>query len=231
MVLDVDSVKRRISLGLKQCLDNPWEVFRDKFPAGAELEGEVKNITEFGLFVGLPGDIDGMVHLSDLDWKLPGEQVIDNFKKGDMVKAVVLDVDVEKERISLGVKQLAKDPFSGYITDNPKGSIVRGVVKEVDARGAIIDLGNGIEGQLRASELSRDRVEDARQVLKVGDEIEAKFTGVDRKSRAITLSVKAKEAHEEAEAVSSYRSDQGPASSGTSLVDLLKEQIGSADRS
>ena len=169
------------------------------------------------------------MHLSDISWDVPGEEAVRSYQKGQQVEAMVLSIDPERERISLGIKQLAKDPFSGYITDNPKGSIVRGVVKEVDARGAIIDLGNGIEGQLRASELGRDRVEDARQVLKPGDEIEAKFVGVDRKTRSITLSVKAKEVHDEAEAVSSYRSEQP--TSGTSLGDLIKEQINSPERS
>ena len=225
MVLDVDEERRRISLGLKQCKANPWKEFAENYNRGDHVSGQIKSITDFGIFIGLPGNIDGLVHLSDISWDLPGEEAVRNYQKGQQVEAMVLSIDPERERISLGVKQLAKDPFSGYITDNPKGSIVRGVVKEVDARGAIIDLGNGIEGQLRASELGRDRVEDARQVIKVGEEIEAKFVGVDRKTRSITLSVKAKEVHEEAEAVQNYRSEQP--SSGTSLGDLLKEQINS----
>ncbi|MFO1402111.1 MAG: 30S ribosomal protein S1 [Steroidobacteraceae bacterium] len=225
MVLDVDEERRRISLGLKQCKANPWKEFAENYNRGDHVSGQIKSITDFGIFIGLPGNIDGLVHLSDISWDQPGEEAVRNYQKGQQVEAMVLSIDPERERISLGVKQLAKDPFSGYITDNPKGSIVRGVVKEVDARGAIIDLGNGIEGQLRASELGRDRVEDARQVLKVGEEIEAKFVGVDRKTRSITLSVKAKEVHEEAEAVQNYRSEQP--SSGTSLGDLLKEQINS----
>jgi small subunit ribosomal protein S1 len=223
MVLDVDEERRRISLGLKQCNANPWKEFAENYNRGDRVSGQIKSITDFGIFIGLAGNIDGLVHLSDISWDQPGEEAVRNYQKGQQVEAMVLSIDPERERISLGVKQLAKDPFSGYITDNPKGSIVRGVVKEVDARGAIIDLGNGIEGQLRASELGRDRVEDARQVIKVGEEIEAKFVGVDRKTRSITLSVKAKEVHEEAEAVQSYRSEQP--SSGTSLGDLLKEQI------
>jgi small subunit ribosomal protein S1 len=168
------------------------------------------------------------VHLSDISWDQPGEEAVRNYQKGQQLEDMVLSIDPERQRISLGIKQLAKDPFSAYIADNPKGTIVKGVVKEVDARGAVIDLGNGIEGQLRASELGRDRVEDARSVLKVGEEIEAKFTGVDRKSRTISLSIKAKEMHEEAEAVQSYRSES--ATSGTSLGELLKEHIGSGDR-
>jgi small subunit ribosomal protein S1 len=231
MVLDVDEERRRISLGLKQCQANPWKEFAENSNRGDRVSGQIKSITDFGIFIGLPGGIDGLVHLSDISWDVPGEEAVRSYQKGQLIEAMVLSIDPERERISLGVKQLAKDPFSAYIAENPRGTIVRGTVKEVDARGAVIDLGNGIEGQLRASELGRDRVEDARTVLKEGEEIEAKFTGVDRKTRTISLSIKAKEAHEEAEAVSSYRSDQGPASSGTSLGDLLKEQIGSSDRS
>jgi small subunit ribosomal protein S1 len=229
MVLDVDEERRRISLGLKQCQANPWKEFAENYNRGDKVGGQIKSITDFGIFIGLPGNIDGLVHLSDISWDQPGEEAVRNYQKGQQLEAMVLSIDPERERISLGIKQLAKDPFSAYIADNPKGTVVRGVVKEVDARGAIIDLGNGIEGQLRASELGRDRVEDARSVLKVGEEIEAKFTGVDRKSRSISLSIKAKEMHEEAEAVSSYRSESGT-SSGTSLGDLLKEQIGSGER-
>jgi small subunit ribosomal protein S1 len=224
MVLDVDEERRRISLGLKQCNANPWKEFAENYNRGDKVSGQIKSITDFGIFIGLPGNIDGLVHLSDISWDQPGEEAVRNYQKAQQLEAMVLSIDPERERISLGIKQLAKDPFSAYIAENPKGTIVRGVVKEVDARGAIIDLGNGIEGQLRASELGRDRVEDARAVLKVGEEVEAKFTGVDRKSRTISLSIKAKEIHEEAEAVQSYRSETAP--SGTSLGDLLKEQIG-----
>ena len=224
MVLDVDEERRRISLGLKQCKQNPWKEFAENFNRGDKVSGQIKSITDFGVFIGLAGNIDGLVHLSDLSWDVAGEEAVRNYQKGQQVEAMVLSIDPERERISLGIKQLAQDPFSEYIATNPKGTIVKGVVKEVDARGAVIELGNGIEGQLRASELARDRVEDARTVLKVGQEIEARFTGVDRKTRTIALSVKAKEMHEEAEAVSNYRSEQP--SSGTSLGDLLKEQIG-----
>jgi small subunit ribosomal protein S1 len=224
MVLDVDEERRRISLGLKQCKQNPWKEFSENFNRGDKVSGQIKSITDFGVFIGLAGNIDGLVHLSDLSWDVAGEEAVRNYQKGQQVEAMVLSIDPERERISLGIKQLAQDPFSEYIATNPKGSIVKGTVKEVDARAAIIDLGNGIEGQLRASDLSRDRVEDARTVLKVGQEIEARFTGVDRKTRTISLSIKAKEIHEEQEAVSNYRSEQP--SSGTSLGDLLKEQIG-----
>jgi small subunit ribosomal protein S1 len=224
MVLDVDEERRRISLGLKQCQSNPWKEFAENYNRGDKVAGQIKSITDFGIFIGLSGNIDGLVHLSDISWDIPGEEAVRSYQKSQQVEAMVLAIDPERERISLGIKQLAKDPFSGYIAEFPKGSVVRGVVKEVDARGAVIDLGNGVEGQLRSSELGRDRIEDARTVLKVGEEIEAKFTGVDRKTRTISLSVKAKEMHEEAEAVQSYRSEQP--TSGTSLGDLLKEQIG-----
>jgi small subunit ribosomal protein S1 len=225
MVLDVDEERRRISLGLKQCQANPWKEFAENYNRGDKVAGQIKSITDFGIFIGLQGNIDGLVHLSDISWDQPGEEAVRNYQKGQQLEAMVLAIDPERERISLGIKQLAKDPFSAYIAENPKGTIVRGVVKEVDARGAVIDLGNGVDGQLRAAELGRDRIEDARMVLKVGDEVEAKFTGVDRKTRTISLSIKAKEAHEEAEAVQSYRSSD-QASAGTSLGDLLKEQIG-----
>ena len=228
MVLDVDEDRRRISLGLKQCKANPWKEFAENYNRGDRVTGQIKSITDFGIFIGLTGNIDGLVHLSDISWDVPGEEAVRNYQKGQQLEAMVLTIDPERERISLGIKQLAKDPFSSYIAEYPKGTIVKGVVREVDARGAVIDLGNGVEGQLRASELGRDRVEDARTVLKVGDEVEAKFTGVDRKSRTISLSIKAKEAHEEAEAVQSYRSSEA-ATTGTSLGDLLKEHIG--DRS
>jgi small subunit ribosomal protein S1 len=226
MVLDVDEERRRISLGLKQCKSNPWKEFSENFNRGDKVSGQVKSITDFGVFIGLSGNIDGLVHLSDISWDIPGEEAVRSYQKGQLIEAMVLSIDPERERISLGIKQLAKDPFSGFVAENPRGSIVTGTVTEVDARGALIDLGNGVEGQLRATELSRDRVEDARTVLKVGEQIEARFVGVDRKTRSITLSIKAKEMHEEAEAVQSYRTESGGGSSGTSLGDLLKEQIG-----
>ncbi len=226
MVLDIDEERRRISLGVKQCKTNPWKEFAENYNRGDKVSGQIKSITDFGIFIGLAGGIDGLVHLSDISWDLPGEEAVRSYQKGQQVDAMVLSIDPERERISLGVKQLAKDPFSAYIAEHPKGSIVRGVVREVDAKGAIIDLGNGVDGQLRASELSRDRVEDARLLLKVGEEVEAKFTGVDRKGRSISLSVKAKDIHEEQEAMQNYRTDSP---TGTSLGDLLKEQISGQD--
>jgi small subunit ribosomal protein S1 len=226
MVLDIDEERRRISLGLKQCKPNPWQEFSDNYSRDDRVSGQIKSITDFGIFIGLAGGIDGLVHLSDISWDVPGEEAVRNYQKGQTVEAVVLAIDPERERISLGIKQLAKDPFSGFIAQYPKGTIVTGTVREVDAKGAIIDLPGGIEGYLRASELARDRVEDARTVLKVGDTVEAKFTGVDRKSRAIALSIKAKEVHEEQEAMEAYRTD---APTGTSLGDLLKEQFSDRD--
>ncbi len=226
MVLDIDEERRRISLGVKQCKTNPWKEFAENYNRGDKVSGQIKSITDFGIFIGLAGGIDGLVHLSDISWDLPGEEAVRSYQKGQQVDAMVLSIDPERERISLGIKQLAKDPFSAYIAEHPKGSIVRGVVREVDAKGAVIDLGNGVDGQLRASELSRDRVEDARLLLKVGEEVEAKFTGVDRKGRSISLSIKAKDIHEEQEAMQNYRTDSP---TGTSLGDLLKEQISGQD--
>ncbi|GAC1666465.1 MAG: 30S ribosomal protein S1 [Steroidobacteraceae bacterium] len=226
MVLDIDEERRRISLGVKQCKTNPWKEFAENYNRGDKVSGQIKSITDFGIFIGLAGGIDGLVHLSDISWDMPGEEAVRSYQKAQQVDAMVLSIDPERERISLGIKQLAKDPFSAYIAEHPKGSIVTGVVREVDAKGAIIDLGNGVDGQLRASELSRDRVEDARLLLKVGEAVEAKFTGVDRKGRSISLSIKAKDIHEEQEAMQNYRTDSP---TGTSLGDLLKEQISGQD--
>jgi len=226
MVLDIDEERRRISLGVKQCKANPWKEFADNYNRGDKVSGQIKSITDFGIFIGLAGGIDGLVHLSDISWDMPGEEAVRSYQKAQQVDAMVLSIDPERERISLGIKQLAKDPFSAYIAEHPKGSIVKGVVREVDAKGAVIDLGNGVDGQLRASELSRDRVEDARLILKVGEEVEARFTGVDRKGRSISLSIKAKDIHEEQEAMQNYRTDS---TTGTSLGDLLKEQISGQD--
>jgi small subunit ribosomal protein S1 len=224
MVLDIDEERRRISLGMKQCKPNPWEDFANGHNKGDRIKGKIKSITDFGIFVGLDGGIDGLVHLSDISWDAPGEEAVRNYKKGDEVEAVVLAVDAERERISLGIKQMEKDPFSNFLAEHPKGSIVKGKVTTVDAKGAVIDLGNGIEGYLRASELSRDRVEDARTVLTEGAEVEARFVGVDRKNRSISLSVKAKEMQEEQQAVEDY-GRSGPAGGTTTLGDLLKEHI------
>ncbi len=224
MVLEIDAERRRISLGMKQCTPNPWEEFAANHNKGDHIKGKIKSITDFGIFVGLDGGIDGLVHLSDISWDIPGEEAVRNYKKSDEVEAVVLAVDAQRERISLGIKQLEKDPFSNFLAEHPKGSLVNGKVITVDAKGANIDLGNGIEGYLRASELSRDRVEDARMLIKEGDEIEARFVGVDRKNRSISLSVKAKELQEEAQAMEDY--SRNTSSGTTTLGDLLKEHIG-----
>jgi small subunit ribosomal protein S1 len=228
MVLEIDEERRRVSLGIKQCMPNPWNEFATSFNKGDRVKGVIKSITDFGIFIGLDGGIDGLVHLSDLSWDLPGEEAVRNYRKGEEVEAVVLSIDPERERISLGVKQLDRDPMSAWLAEHPKGSIVRGVISEVDAKGATVDVG-GLEGYLRASELSRERVEDARTVLKAGEEIEARFTGLDRKSRQISLSIKAKEVWEEAEAMQSYK--KSDSTTGTSLGDLLKEQISSQENS
>jgi len=222
MVLDIDEERRRVSLGMKQCQPNPWEEFAATHNKGDRVSGAIKSITDFGIFIGLEGGIDGLVHLSDIAWNVSGEEAVRNYKKGDQLEAIVLAVDGERERISLGIKQLAQDPFSNYLSVHQKGSLVKGVVKEVDARGAIIDLEPGVEGSLRVSEISRDRVDDARLHLHVGETIEAKFIGVERKNRAITLSIKAKDTQEEVEAVQDY---SRPTSSPTTLGDLIKEQM------
>ncbi|MED5535749.1 MAG: 30S ribosomal protein S1 [Pseudomonadota bacterium] len=227
MVLDIDEERRRISLGLKQCKSNPWAEFAENHGKGDKVSGQIKSITDFGVFIGLPGDIDGLVHLSDLSWELTGEEAVRNYKKGEELETTVLAIDPERERISLGVKQLDKDPLSLFVSENPKGSVVKGIVKEVDAKGATIELSDGVIGNLRASEISRDRIEDARTILKPEEEIEAKFVGIDRKSRVVTLSIKEKEEGDEAQAIQNYNTEAGKPASGTSLGDLLKEQMNS----
>ena len=225
MVLEIDEERRRISLGIKQCQANPWAEFSANVNRGDTVKGQIKSITDFGIFIGLDGNIDGLVHLSDLSWDVTGEEAVHNYQKGQEIEAVVLAIDPERERISLGIKQLEKDPFSSWLAENPKNSIVKGTVTEVDAKGATVDLGEGVIGTIRASELARGRVEDARTMVKVGEEIEAKFTNVDRKNRTVALSIKAKEAHEEAEAVDSYKAEAAGSSSGTTLGELLKEKM------
>jgi small subunit ribosomal protein S1 len=227
MVLDIDEERRRISLGIKQCAINPWDEFGITHKKGDHVSGKIKSITDFGIFIGLDGGIDGLVHLSDISWDEPGEQALRRYKKGDELETVVLSVDPERERISLGVKQLDRDPFSSFVAIHEKGSFVTGTVTEVDAKGATIALGDGVEGYLRASEISRDRVEDARSVLKVGDEVESKFLGVDRKNRTISLSIKAKDQEEEQAAIKGYARESAGA---TTLGDLLREQMEEAQR-
>ena len=225
MVLEIDEERRRISLGIKQCKSNPWAEFAVTYNRGDKVAGQIKSITDFGIFIGLEGGIDGLVHLSDISWDLPGEEAVRNYSKGQEIEAAVLAIDAERERISLGIKQLEKDPFSAWLAEHPKNSIVKGTVTEVDARGAQVDLGDGVIGSLRASELARGRVDDARMVLRVGEEVEAKFTNVDRKNRSVQLSIKAKEVHEEAEAIKDYKSEAGSAPVGTTLGELLKEKM------
>jgi len=222
-VLDIDEERRRISLGIKQCNPNPWDEFGATSKKGDHVKGTIKSITDFGIFIGLDGDIDGLVHLSDISWHEAGEDAVRMFTKGDEIEAVVLSVDPERERISLGIKQLEKDPFSNFVAANTKGSIVKGTVKEVDAKAAIIDLGDGVDGILRASELSRDRIEDARTILSVGQEVEAKFIGMDRKSRSVALSIKAKDSEEEASMMQDYGSKTAEAT--TNFGDMLKKQL------
>jgi small subunit ribosomal protein S1 len=226
MVLDIDEDRRRISLGMKQCLQNPWEEFDQNHAKGDRVSGKIKSITDFGIFIGLDGGIDGLVHLSDISWNATGEDAVRQYKKGQEVDAVVLAVDPERERISLGIKQLDKDPFSNFVADHPKGSVIKGRILSLDSKGAMVDLGHGVEGTLRASELSRERIEDARSVLKEGEEIEAKFIGVDRKNRTISLSIKAKDMAEEAEVLQDY---SRKSSTGATLGDIFKEQMSTQD--
>jgi len=226
MILEIDEERRRISLGMKQCRANPWDEFAMTHNKNDHVRGQIKSITDFGVFIGLPGGIDGLVHLSDLSWNQPGEEAVHNYKKGDEVEALVLSIDVERERISLGIKQLSGDPFSNFTASHDKGSLVKGVVKSLDAKGAVIDLGDDIEGYLRASEVSRDRVEDLRTLLNEGDAVEAVVLNIDRKNRGINLSIKAKDAVDETAAMQRVASES-PANAGTtSLGALLKAKLG-----
>ena len=226
MVLDIDEERRRISLGLKQCKSNPWQQFAETHNKGDRVEGKIKSITDFGIFIGLDGGIDGLVHLSDISWNVAGEEAVREYKKGDEIAAVVLQVDAERERISLGVKQLAEDPFNNYVALNKKGAIVTGKVTAVDAKGATVELADGVEGYLRASEASRDRVEDATLVLSVGDEVEAKFTGVDRKNRAISLSVRAKDEADEKDAIATVNNKQEEGNFTNAMAEAFKAAKG-----
>jgi len=226
MVLDIDEERRRISLGLKQCKSNPWQLFAETHNKGDRVEGKIKSITDFGIFIGLDGGIDGLVHLSDISWNATGEDAVREYKKGDEIAAVVLQVDAERERISLGVKQLAEDPFNNYITLNKKGAIVTGKVTAVDAKGATVELADGVEGYLRASEASLDRIEDATLVLNVGDDVEAKFTGVDRKNRVVSLSVRAKDQADEKEAINTVNTKQEEGNFSSAMAEAFKAAKG-----
>ena len=225
MILEIDEDRRRISLGMKQCMPNPWEEFSMNFKKGDKVRGQIKSITDFGIFIGLPGAIDGLVHLSDLSWTLPGEEAVRNFRKGEEVEAVVLSIDVERERISLGIKQLEGDPFNSYVATHEKGSLVEAVVKAVDPKGAVVGLTSEVEGYLRASEIARDRVEDARTHLKEGDKVNAMIINVDRKNRTINLSIKAKDAAEENEAMARLQSESAASTGSTNLGALLKAKL------
>jgi len=227
VILEIDEERRRISLGMKQCKANPWEEFGTTNNKGDIIAGKIKSITDFGIFIGLEGNIDGLIHLTDLSWNKPGEEAVRDYQKGQEVEAMVLSIDPERERISLGIKQIEKDPFASFIADKPKGSIVSGTVVSVDAKAAVVDLGDGIEGLLRASEMAKDRVEDARQFTNKGDQIEAKITGMDRKGRSIYLSIKAKDSDEEQEALKDYAASSDARAATTSFGDLLKEKMDS----
>ncbi|MDE0955940.1 MAG: 30S ribosomal protein S1 [Pseudomonadales bacterium] len=226
MILDVDQERRRISLGIKQCVGNPWAEFAEKYAAGDKVVGNIKTITDFGIFVGLEGDLDGLVHMSDISWEVEGEAALRDYKKGDEVSAVILSVDSEKERISLGIKQQENDPFSEYVAANDRGTIVNGTVKSVEAKEAVIELAEGIDATLKASEISIDRIEDARNELKVGDSVEAKIVAVDRRNRSINLSIKAKDVADEKQAMRDVREVDVPTDGPTTIGDLIKAQMG-----
>jgi small subunit ribosomal protein S1 len=225
MILEIDEERRRISLGMKQCLPNPWEEFSMNFKKGDKVKGQIKSITDFGIFIGLQGGIDGLVHLSDLSWTLPGEEAVRNFKKGEDTEAQVLSIDVERERISLGIKQLEGDPFNNFVASHEKGKLISGTVKSIDAKGAVISMGGDLEGYLRASEISRDRVEDARTHLKEGDSVTAMIINVDRKNRTINLSIKQKDFAEENEAMAKLQSESAASTGSTNLGALLKAKL------
>ena len=221
-ILEIEENKRRISLGMKQCKPNPWVIFSENAQKGDVIEGKIKSITDFGIFIGLEGGIDGLVHLSDISWNEPGETAIRNFKKGDLVKATVLIIDAERERVSLGIKQLAQDPFGSYVANNPKGSLVTGKVVEVDEKEAVVELDEGVNGVIKAFDVAKERTDDVSEVLSVGDEVEAKFVSMDRRKKMLVLSIKAKESDELNDVLNEYKKGS---SGTTSLGDLLKEKL------
>ncbi len=230
MVLDIDEERRRISLGVKQCQANPWQEFADKHNKDERVTGKIKSITDFGIFIGLDGNIDGLVHLSDISWDLTGEEAVRNYKKGQDIETVILAIDPERERISLGVKQLDSDPFAAFLEKHPKGTIVSGKIIEVDAKGAKVQLSEEMEGYIRVSEISKDKVDDARNVLKEGEEVEARILNTDKKNRLVNLSIKAKDAKEEADAIKEYSRSTEKESSGATLGDLFKDKMGGGDK-
>jgi small subunit ribosomal protein S1 len=225
MVLDIDEERRRISLGIKQCQQNPWDAFGEKYKKGTKISGNIKSITDFGIFIGLEGNIDGLVHLSDISWNEGGEEAVRNYKKGDELETVILSIDSERERISLGVKQLEDDPFSNYVAENDRGAIVTGEVIEVDAKAVVIKLAEEVEGVLKAIDISRDKVDDARSLYKVGDSVEAKIISVDRKNRGLALSIKAKDHDDEKEAVKSLKETEIESASPGTIGDLIKAKM------
>ena len=225
MVLDIDEERRRISLGIKQCFQNPWDGFAEKFKKGDKISGNIKSITDFGIFIGLDGNIDGLVHLSDISWDETGEEAVRNFTKGDEIETVILSIDPERERISLGVKQLEDDPFMNYVSEFEKGSIVKGNISAIEAKSATITLGEGVEGTLRASEISRDKIDDARNAINEGDEIEVKIVNVDRKTRVISLSVKAIEIDDEKAAIQDHKGQEVSDVSPGTIGDLIKAEM------
>jgi small subunit ribosomal protein S1 len=225
MVLDIDEERRRISLGIKQCQQNPWDAFGSQYAKGNKIKGNIKSITDFGIFIGLEGNIDGLVHLSDISWNETGEEAVRSYNKGDEIETVILSIDPERERISLGIKQLEDDPWNNYVAENDRGAIVNGVVKSIDAKGAIIELAEEVEGYLKASEISREKVEDARNVFKEGETVECKIISVDRKNRGLSLSIKAKDFDDEKEAVKSLREKEAEAASPGTIGDLIKAQM------
>ena len=226
MVLDIDEERRRISLGIKQCQQNPWDAFASQYSKGDKIAGNIKSITDFGIFIGLEGAIDGLVHLSDISWNETGEEAVRSYKKGDEIETVILSIDPERERISLGVKQLEDDPFGNYVAENDRGAIVTGEVTEVDAKSVVIKLAEEVEGVLKASDISREKVEDARSMFKVGDSVEAKIISVDRKNRGLALSIKAKDYDDEKEAVKTLKETEQEAASPGTIGDLIKAQMG-----
>jgi small subunit ribosomal protein S1 len=225
MILDIDEERRRISLGIKQCFQNPWDRFAESHDKGDRVKGTIKSITDFGIFIGLEGNIDGLVHLSDISWEDTGEEAVRGYSKGDEIETVILSIDPERERISLGIKQLEEDPFMDYVAEFEKGSIVKGKIVSVDAKAATIQLADGVEGVLRASEISRDKVEDARNVLNEGDEIEVKVVSVDRKNRVLSVSVKAIEIDDEKAAIQEHKKQEAGDAAPATIGDLIKAQM------
>jgi small subunit ribosomal protein S1 len=226
MVLDIDEDRRRISLGIKQCTQNPWDAFASDHAKGDRISGTIKSITDFGIFIGLDGAIDGLVHLSDISWNETGEEAVRNYKKGDEIETVILSIDPERERISLGIKQMEEDAFTLYVSDNDRGTIVTGKAVEVDAKGVLIKLSDEVSGYLKVGDISVDRIEDARSVINVGDAVEAKITNVDRKNRTLGLSIKAKDIDDEKDAVETLKQQDEAASPGT-IGDLIKAKMDS----